>query len=168
MKEPNGKKILLLAHSWFSGTAQQYFQGLIPCYEPPQSLQSSSQFCLSIPSPSPNCAGHWGTTEDLTSYSLHLGVLHCPLEHGKLKTCPFSYVVFPPLFLSALSSSSLSLYLARWFWPDLMNGRHGHTTSVCISLRWSGLHVIWLPAQSWLNLFVGDMVFLYEMPSTLQ
>ena len=28
----------------------------------------------------------------------------------------------------------LSLCLARWFWPDLMNGRHDHTTAVCISL----------------------------------
>ena len=25
----------------------------------------------------------------------------------------------------------LSLCLARWFWPDLMNGRHVHTTAVC-------------------------------------
>ena len=43
-----------------------------------------------------------------------------------------------------------SLCLARWFWPDLMNRRHDHTTSVCISLRWSGgLRVVWLPAGSW-------------------
>ena len=26
----------------------------------------------------------------------------------------------------------LSLCLARWFWPDLMNGRHVHTTSLCL------------------------------------
>ena len=31
----------------------------------------------------------------------------------------------------------LSLCLARWFWPDLMNRRHVHTTAVCVSLRWS-------------------------------
>ena len=38
----------------------------------------------------------------------------------------------------------------RWFWPDLMNGRHDHTTAVCISLQWSGgLHVVRLPAGSW-------------------
>ena len=36
----------------------------------------------------------------------------------------------------------LSLCLARWFWPDLMNGRHDHTTAVCVSLRWSGLRVV--------------------------
>ena len=44
----------------------------------------------------------------------------------------------------------LSLCLARWFWLDLMNGRHDHTTAVCISLRWSGgLRVVQLPAGSW-------------------
>ena len=44
----------------------------------------------------------------------------------------------------------LSLCLARWFWPDLMNGRHDHTTAVCIFLRWSGgLRGVWLPARSW-------------------
>ena len=31
-----------------------------------------------------------------------------------------------------------SLCLARWFWPDLTNGGHVHTTAVCVSLRWSG------------------------------
>ena len=44
----------------------------------------------------------------------------------------------------------LSLCLARWFWPDLMNGRHDHTTAVCVSLQWSGgLHMVWLPVGSW-------------------
>ena len=70
-------------------------------------------------------------------------VLHCPLGLGKLKACSFPGVVFPPLFLSALSSSSLCL--VRWFWPNLMNGRHVHITSVCISSQWSGLHVV----RSW-------------------
>ena len=44
--------------------------------------------------------------------------------------------------------SPLSLCLARWFWPDLMNGKHDHTTAVCVSLRWSGLHVVRLLAGS--------------------
>ena len=41
----------------------------------------------------------------------------------------------------------LSLCLARWFWPDLMNGRHDHATAVCVSL-WSsgGFCVVQLPA----------------------
>ena len=44
----------------------------------------------------------------------------------------------------------LSLCPAIWFWPDLKNGRHDHTTAVCVSLPWSGgLCVVWLPAGSW-------------------
>ena len=31
----------------------------------------------------------------------------------------------------------LSRCLATWSWPDLINGRRGHTTAVCVSLRWS-------------------------------
>ena len=65
-------------------------------------------------------------------------------------SCPFPDVVFPPLPLSVLSSSPLSLCLAQWFWPDLMNGKHDHTTAVCVSLRSSGgLRVVQLPAGSW-------------------
>ena len=37
-----------------------------------------------------------------------------------------------------MSSFPLSLCLARYFWPDLVNGRHAHTNAVCVSLRWSG------------------------------
>ena len=49
---------------------------------------------------------------------------------------------------------SLSLCLARWFWPDLMNGKHDHTTAVCVSLRSSGsLRVVRLPAGSRHGLF---------------
>ena len=44
----------------------------------------------------------------------------------------------------------LSLCFARWSWPDLMNGKHDHTTAVCVFLRSSGdLHVVKLPAGSW-------------------
>ena len=47
----------------------------------------------------------------------------------------------------------LPLCLARWFWPDLMNGRHDDATAVCISLQWSGgLRVVRLPAGSWQGL----------------
>ena len=44
----------------------------------------------------------------------------------------------------------LSLCISRWFWPDLMNGRHDHTTTVCVFLQWAGgLRVVLLPAGSW-------------------
>ena len=41
----------------------------------------------------------------MTSKAVFTIVLHCPLGSGKLQACPFPDVVFPPLFLSALSSS---------------------------------------------------------------
>ena len=42
------------------------------------------------------------------------------------------------------------------FWPDLMNGRHVHTTAVCISSQWSGgLHMVRLPDGSWHELHRG-------------
>ena len=45
---------------------------------------------------------------------------------------------------------TLSLCLAIWFWPDMLNGKHDHTTAVCVSLRSSGsLHVVQLSARSW-------------------
>ena len=57
-----------------------------------------------------------------------------------LPTSPSVCLIFFPL----------SLCLVRWFWPDLINGRHDHTTAVCVSLHWSGgLHVVQLPAGSW-------------------
>ena len=56
----------------------------------------------------------------------------------------------PTSFSVCLVFFPLSLCFARWFWPDLMNGRHDHTTAVCVSLRWSGgLRVVRLPVGSW-------------------
>ena len=58
----------------------------------------------------------------------------------------------------------LSLYLARWFWPDLKNGGHDHTTAVCVSLRWSGGGggFVWsnCPLDLGTDFLVGNMVFV--------
>ena len=96
--------------------------------------------------------GRWGITYVYTtSFLLFFSVLYCPLGLGELQACPFPDVVLTPPFLSALSSPPPpSLFLARRFWPDLMNRRHVHSTSVCVSLRCSrGLRVIRLLAESW-------------------
>ena len=64
----------------------------------------------------------------------------------------------------------LSLCLARWFWPDLMNGKHDHTNAVCVFSRSSGdLHVVdhiacWILART--SSFVTWS--LYEMCSILR
>ena len=93
-----------------------------------------------------NREGRWGTTNDFATGFF----LQCPLGLAELQACLFPDVVFPPIPLSALFSSPFHCALARWFWPDLMNGKHDHTIAVCIFLRSSGdLHVVQLPAGSW-------------------
>ena len=63
-----------------------------------------------------NREGRWGTTDDFTTSFLHFfPVLHCPLGLGELQACPFPDVVFPPLPLSALSSSHFHCVLQDGF-----------------------------------------------------
>ena len=111
---------------------------------------------LTSPHLSPNHEGHWGTKDDFTvSYPF----LCSPLPSGTWQTPGLSI----PWFCLPTSSSVClvffppSLRLARWFWPDLMNGRLVHTNAVCTSLRWSGLHVAWLLAG------VSNMVFVWDV-----
>ena len=97
-----------------------------------------------------NCESCWGTTNDFATSFLHFSC--SPLPSGTCRTSGLSipWCCLPTSSSVCLVFFSLSLCLARWFWPDLMNGRHGHTTAVCISLRRSGgLCVVQLPAGSW-------------------
>ena len=69
-----------------------------------------------------------------------LSIPWCCLLTSSVTIC----LVFFPLWLC----------LAKWFWPDLMNGRHDHTTAVCVTLRSSGgLRAVQLPAASSANCF---------------
>ena len=63
-----------------------------------------------------NREGRWGTTDDFVTNFLHFfPVLHCPLGLAKLQACPFPNVVFPPIPLSALSSSAFHCALKDGF-----------------------------------------------------
>ena len=102
--------------------------------------------------PSLNHEGRWDTTDDFATSFLNISLFSTALwdlansrpVHSLMLTSHFFLVPVCLVFFP------LSLCLARWFWPDLMNGRHDHTTAVCISLQWSGgLHVIRLPVGSW-------------------
>ena len=73
-----------------------------------------------------------------------------PLPSG---TCRTPGLSIPWCCLTTSSSVCLvffppSMCLAKWFWPDLMNGRHDYTTAVCFSLWSSGLCVAQLSHQS--------------------
>ena len=72
----------------------------IPSTPPP--LIISSQLSL-------NCEGNWGTRWFRNQLPPFSPVLHCPLGLAELQACPFPNVVFPPLLLSALSSSLFSV-----------------------------------------------------------
>ena len=60
-----------------------------------------------------------------------------PLPSGTCQTpgLSISWCCLPTSSSVCLVFFLLSLCLARWFWPDLMNWRHDHATAVCISLR---------------------------------
>ena len=94
--------------------------------------------------------GRWDTTDGFAT-----SFLHFPLFSTALLDLPNSGLVH-----SRMSSSHLFLCLpcllppftvpCNMVWPDLVNGRHDHTTAVCFSLRRSvGLRVVRLPAGSW-------------------
>ena len=65
----------------------------------------------------------------MTSQPVSSNFLWSPLPYGTLRTpglsIPWCFLPTTFFFLSAFSL--LSLCLARWFWPDLMNGRHVRT-----------------------------------------
>ena len=84
----------------------------------------------------------------MTSQPVSSSFLYSSLPSGTWPTPGLftHWCCLSPLPLSALSSSPFLPCLARWFWPDLMNGLHVHTTPVCIYVPWSGLL-----CQSWFN-----------------
>ena len=61
-------------------------------------------------------------------------VFHCPLGLGKLQACPFPDVVFPPLALSALSSSPFHCALQDGFGMTWWTGDMG------IALQFASLY----------------------------
>ena len=86
-----------------------------------------------------NRDGRWGTTDDFATSFLHFPLFSTALWDFPNSRPVHSLMLSSHLFLCLpCLLSPLSLCLAGWFWPDLMNGRHDHTNAVCISLRWSG------------------------------
>ena len=105
--------------------------------------------CKTHHHPSLNHKGRWGTTDDFASSFLHFSLISTALWDLANSRPVHSLMLSSHLFLCLpCLLSSLSLCLARWFWPDLMNGRHDHTNGICVSLQCSGLRVVRLPAGS--------------------
>ena len=104
-----------------------------------------------LPSPSsiPKPRGSFGHHRWFhNQFSSLFSVFHSPLGLGDSRHV-HSFMLSSYVFSCLPCLLPLSLCLARRFWPDLMNGRHVHITSVCVSLQWSGgLLVVRLPAWS--------------------
>ena len=98
-----------------------------------------------------------------------LSVFPCsPLPSGTCQTPGLSipWCCLPTSSFVCLVFFPLSLCLARWFWPDLMNRKHDHTTAVCISVRRSSCG----PIACWILVRTSSLVTwsLYEMASILR
>ena len=68
-----------------------------------------------------------GAPHDVATSSLYFPC--SPLPSGTWRTLDLSisWCCLPSSSSVCLVFFPLSLCLARWFWPDLMNGRHNHT-----------------------------------------
>ena len=100
----------------------------------PENEHSSSSHHLSL-----NHEGRWGTKDDFATSFLYFSLFSIALwdlaNSGPVHSLVLSSHLF--LCLPCLEFFPLFLCLARWFWPDLMNGGHDHTAAVCVSLGWS-------------------------------
>ena len=120
-----------------------------------------------------NCEGCWGTTDDFATSFLHFSVLHCPLGPAEFQACPFPYVVFPPLPLSALTFFPLSQCLAGWFRLDPMSGRHDHNhCSLClftiVRRSSSGPVACWILARTSSVLYLAVAPHFHGLYSSLE
>ena len=95
-----------------------------------------------------NREGRWGTTDEFATSFLHFSLFSTALWDLP-KSRPVHSLMSSYLFFCLPCLRPPALCLARWFLPDLMNGRHVHTSAVCVSLRCSILRVVRLPVGSW-------------------
>ena len=128
------------------------YEGLIPF---PQCCSSGRQQCCAIFLPlhlhlhlAITHGDHWGFLHFSLFSTSPWDLANSRIVHS-LMLSSHLFFCFPISFSVCFIFFPFSLCLARWFWPDLMNKRHVHTTAICISLRSSGLRVVQLPAGSW-------------------
>ena len=113
-----------------------------------------------------NRGDRWGTTDDFTTSFLLFSLFSTTLWDLANSRPVHSPLLSSRLFSVYLVFFPLSLCLAKWFRPDLMNRRHVQTTSICVSLRWSGglrvvlLHADFLEVMLDTDFLAGNMVFV--------
>ena len=83
----------------------------------------------------PLTAGIVCSTDDITTNFLYFSLFSTTFW-DLMNSRPVHFLMLSShLFFCLPCSLPPSPCLSRWFWPDLMNGRHVHTTPVCVSLR---------------------------------
>ena len=97
-----------------------------------------------------NRDGRWGTTDDFATSFLHFSLFNTALWDLPNSRPVHSLMLSSHLFLCPPCLLPPFTVPCKMVWPDLMNGKHDHTTAVRVFLRSSGdLHVVQLPAGSW-------------------
>ena len=91
----------------------------------PKNELSSLSYRVSL-----NRGGPWDATDDFRTSFLHFICLCSPLPSGTWRTqgLPIPWCSLPSSFSVCLVFFPFSLCHERWFWPDLMNRKHVHTT----------------------------------------
>ena len=94
--------------------------------------------------------GRLGTTDDFATSSLNFSLFSAALCDLANSRPVHSLMLSSHLFLCLPCLLPPLPCLARGFWLDLMNGRHDHTTGVCVFLQSSGgFRLARVPAGSW-------------------
>ena len=116
-----------------------------------------------------NREGRWGTTDDFATSFLHFSLLSTALWHLPNSRPVHSLMLSSHLFLCPPCLLPPFTVPCKMVWPDLMNGRHNHTTAVCVSLRWSE-RLSCGPIACWILARTSSLVTwsLYEMCSVLR
>ena len=105
-----------------------------------------------------NRQGRRGTPDDFTTSFLHF-FLFSPLPCETWRTPGLSSPwCCLPIVLCPFTVPF------KMVWPDLMNGRHNHTTVVCVSLQCSEVFV-WSDCllDLGMDFLVGNMVFVWDV-----
>ena len=90
----------------------------------------------------------WAPKMDFTTSFRHSSLSKLPSGTWWTPGLSIPWCCLPTSSSLCLVFFPLTLCLARWFQPGLMNGRHVHTTSVYVSLRWSGLTTVLAKSRS--------------------
>ena len=97
-----------------------------------------------------NCESRWGTTDHLAISFLHISLFSTALWDLANSRPVHSLMLSSHLFLCLPCLLFPFTVPCKMVLTGPMDGKHVHTTAVCVSLRWSGgVRVVRLPAGSW-------------------